>query len=147
MGGQELAADQGLLWSGRRPVEAVVEQAEFGSVLLDRREFETRARMLLDRSEFVLPHFAPALSPRHVALVRDETAALRDRRLTDLAMSNPLTARTTMDHVIAVVLTATGLEEVRTERIGSQPSSEQWPTSMSTCRNRSASLTSLGPPV
>ena len=109
MGGRVLQADAGLLWSGRKPVEATVLHADIGSITVDRTEFEARARLLLHRDEFVLPDFAPLPSAEHVQLVRAHAAHLQQHQLVDPVMENPLLARTVTDLTVAVVLAAGGL--------------------------------------
>ncbi|WP_375386986.1 helix-turn-helix transcriptional regulator [uncultured Amnibacterium sp.] len=116
VGHRDLSADRGLLWSGEGPVEASVQQAQIGTILFDRAEFEARARLLLGRPEFRLPRFASVPSSQHVALLRRHLAALRHGLLSDTVVDNPLVARAATDHTVAVVLAAVGLDEVIEDR-------------------------------
>lgn len=111
MGGREVATENGMLWSGRRLVEASVEHAQIESIQLDRGDFETRARLLLDRPEFVLPDFAALPSAEHVGAARRHLSLLRGHLLDDVTIGNPLVSRAAIDLTIAVVLAATGLDE------------------------------------
>ncbi len=115
MGSTELDADAGILWSGRKPIEASVVHAEIPTITLDRADFETRARRLLARPDFVLPDFVPLVSPAHIALARQHFAALRNYHLDESIVGNPLAWRAACDLTVAIVLAATGLDRVRVE--------------------------------
>lgn len=110
MGRQELSADAGLLWSGRRPVEVAVHAATVGSITIDRAEFEHRARRLLNADGFVLPDFVALPSPDHINAIRRHALALRHAHLDAHVVDNPLVWQLTTDLTVARVLAAAGLD-------------------------------------
>lgn len=109
-GRRDLDADAGILWSGRRPIGATVDHAVIGSILLERTEFEARARLLLAHPDFALPDFVPLPSPEHVEFVRRHRDALQTNHTNEAVLDSPLVERAITDLTISVVLASAGLD-------------------------------------